>query len=250
MSIISSLQAEKTNKLVIPYTGKMFRSSLSKDNKALCFVINKGYVEMDDLTAMLRFVDDIEDIDVIVPVGDIEKIRLESGMIVYRQRVFFKSLKTMLSVCKLHCLFVSFPDSFHVTVNSVLNCTSELKYLERYSRRFAEPIDTWLMNCCLIQVHMLLKSMNMYSELEPRIEVILRGKRGYLDRSPFLIANYNIERHTSAIFLELDTLDERLFSEPVSDVILLTYGYTTKNVEADLEAGVFQKLSKKSMNRG
>ena len=247
MSIITGLQSEKRDKLVIPYTGKMFRSSISKDNKALCFVLNKGYVETDSLDDILRLLDDVEDVDVVIPVGGIDKVRTSDGDIVYRQRLFFKSLKTMLSLCRLHCLYVSFPETFHVTVNSVLNCVGELTYLERYSRRFGIPIDTWLKNCCLMHMHFLLKSVGMYSELEEQVNDALRGWTGYLDRSPFLISNYSIDTHTSSVFIEFDRTDRRLFTRPVDDILLLTYGYTTKNVEADIKSGYFDKLKKRSL---
>ena len=38
MSILNAIAVKGTNKFVVPCAGKMFRSSISKDDKALCFV--------------------------------------------------------------------------------------------------------------------------------------------------------------------------------------------------------------------
>ena len=80
----------------------------------------------------------------------------------------------------------------------------------------------------------------MYSEMEDRVAKILRGRKGYLNRAPFLVATYSIDDKSSGLFLELDTSDTRLYSTDVVDSLYLTYGYTTANVEEDVKRGVFK----------
>ena len=242
MSIIKAVSTNGSNKLVVPYAGKMFRSNISSDNKALCFVINKGYIETSDLTSMLTIIDDCENIKTIILVGTIEKIRLKrTKAIVYRQRVFFKSLKVMLNLCKLFGLRFELGNNFHITINNILNCVDDLKYLERYAIKFDEPIDVWLTNCCIINLNEILKNVGICSYLNDRVNLILRKKSGYLDRAPFLISSYSIDDKSSAIFLQYNYSDRRLFSyESTSDSFISDFGYTEKNIKKDIESGVFR----------
>lgn len=241
MAIGKILSSQGNNKLVIPYAGKMFKSSIAKNDKALCFVINKGYLEIADLRSMLKILDEIKGTDGFVLVGKIEKVRLKANKdIVYRQRIFFKSLKSMLSICKVFGIRFELGDDFHITINNVLNCVDDLVYLERYSAKFDEPIDVWLTNCCIVHLHSLLLNMGMHSDLTEKFHKVLKGKRGYLDRAPFLISSYNIEKKSSAIFLELDTKDTRLYSKDIKEKLFIEYGYTDCNVAEDIKGGAFK----------
>ena len=242
MSISKSLAFKTDNKLIIPFTGKMFRSNIAKDNKALCFLINRGYIETEDLDSMLEIIDTIAEIDAITLVGKIEKIK-NMGNITYRQRIFFKSLNKLLNFCKTVGLRFELAKDFRATINSIMNCRDELIYLERYALRFNETIDEWLTNCCIINLNYLLLSMGMYSSLAKRTNEILRGKKGYLDRSPYLVSSYDISTHSSGVFLQFCSLDDtRLFTpkDVKGDTLFMSYGYTTKNIESDRKAGVFK----------
>ena len=241
MSIGKVLSLKDNNKLVIPYPGKMFKSSIAPNDKALCFVINKGYLEISDLNTMLNIQDEFAKLDGVIFVGKTEKIRLKATKtIVYRQRLFFKSLRSVLGICKVLGLRFELGDDFHITVNNVLNCIEDLKYLERYSLKFKEPIDVWLTNCCIIHLHVLLKNMKMHSNLGTRVTKILNNKVGYLDRAPFLVSSYNIDTKSSAIFLELDTTDKRLYSKDIKEKLFIEYGYTDCNIKEDIRKGVFK----------
>ena len=70
MSIVRTLTAQNECKLVIPFPGKMFRSNISKRDRALCFVINKGYIDSVSLSNLLSVLDEFDDEDLIV-VGNI-----------------------------------------------------------------------------------------------------------------------------------------------------------------------------------
>lgn len=241
MSIVDAVAIKGNNKFVVPCAGKMFRSSISKDDKALCFVINKGYFETADLTSMLSILDDVLQIKDVVLVGKIEKVRMRyTKNIVYRQRVFFKNLRVFLSFCKVQGVRFELTDDFHISINNIMNCRDDLVYLERYAKRFDESIDDWLTHCCIIELFFLLKSLNMYSDLGKKSNQFLRGRINYLYRAPFLISSYNIDAKSSGIFLGFKAEDKRLYEDDVTGVDLLKYGYTQKNIEADIKGGAFK----------
>lgn len=241
MSILNAIAVKGTNKFVVPCAGKMFRSSISKDDKALCFVINKGYFETTDLISMLSILDYTTKVNDIVLVGKIEKVRLRtSKIIVYRQRVFFKNLRIFLNFCKVQGIRFELAQDFHISINNIMNCREDLIYLERYAKRFDESIDEWLTHCCTIELYYLLKSLNMYSDLSKRVNTYLRGRVNYLYRAPFLISSYSIDTKSSGIFLGFVAEDKRLYKDDVTGVDLLKYGYTQKNVEADIKGGAFK----------
>lgn len=241
MSILNAIAVKGTNKFVVPCAGKMFRSSISKDDKALCFVINKGYFETTDLISMLSILDYTTKVNDIVLVGKIEKVRLRtSKIIVYRQRVFFKNLRIFLNFCKVQGIRFELAQDFHISINNIMNCREDLIYLERYAKKFDESIDEWLTHCCTIELYYLLKSLNMYSDLSKRVNIYLRGRVNYLYRAPFLISSYSIDTKSSGIFLGFVAEDKRLYKDDVTGVDLLKYGYTQKNVEADIKGGAFK----------
>lgn len=241
MSIVDAVAIKGNNKFVVPCAGKMFRSSISKDDKALCFVINKGYFETADLTSMLSILDDVLQIKDVVLVGKIEKVRMRyTKNIVYRQRVFFKNLRVFLSFCKVQGVRFELTNDFHISINNIMNCRDDLVYLERYAKRFDESIDEWLTHCCIIELFFLLKSLNMYSDLGKKSNQFLRGRVNYLYRAPFLISSYNIDAKSSGIFLGFKAEDKRLYEDDVTGVELLKYGYTQKNIEADIKGGAFK----------
>lgn len=241
MSILNAIAVKGTNKFVVPCAGKMFRSSISKDDKALCFVINKGYFETTDLISMLSILDYTTKVNDIVLVGKIEKVRLRTSKIIaYRQRVFFKNLRIFLNFCKVQGIRFELAQDFHISINNIMNCREDLIYLERYAKRFDESIDEWLTHCCTIELYYLLKSLNMYSDLSKRVNIYLRGRVNYLYRAPFLISSYSIDTKSSGIFLGFVAEDKRLYKDDVTGVDLLKYGYTQKNVEADIKGGAFK----------
>lgn len=238
MSITRAVQAKGRNKLVIPSAGKMFKSNISKSDRALCFCINKGYFESESLSELLCLLDDCDSYSSIIVVGKTEKVRLSgSRTIVYRQRVFFKSLIDILNICKLNGFRFDLSNSFRISINNVLNCVEDLVYLEVLAARFGETIDTWLTNCCIIHLSHLLLSMDMYSNIIKYSTRILHGKEGYLDRAPFLISSYSIDNSTSGLFLGHDIEDKRLYSMTIEDKEKLVYGFTDSNIASDIKGG-------------
>lgn len=238
MSITAAVTEKSTSKFVIPCAGKMFRSSIEGNDKALCFLINKGYFETVNLNDMLDLVDDANKFDEVILVGSIEKVRLQkSKQIVYRQRIFTKSLHKLSGICEVLGVRVMLSPQFRVTINNVMNCRDELPFLERYARRFNETIDEWLTHCCIVELFYYFKSRGIATNMEWMVNRYLSNRENYLYRAPFLVSSYDIANHRSSVFLGFEAEDRRLYRDDVTGVQLLKYGYTQNNVESDKKAG-------------
>ena len=238
MSISKMITSSTDDKLVIPILGKMFRSSISKNNNGLAFLVNKGYFELVDLQSMLYLLDYCQentDNDIVL-VGKLNKVRLKSGKIVYRQRVFFRDLSKMLDCCRLFGLKIIVPKKAEVTMNNMVNCRDELKYLEWYAMKYNQTIDDYLLWTFKIQFHLLLKQERIYSGLQQSIDNFLKDKKGYLDRAPFIVRRYSIKEHSSSMFFYSDYSNESLFTPNLE-----SYGYTDRNKASDTKKGVFHK---------
>lgn len=238
MSFACDLASKTKSRLVIPYPSKMYRSNISKNNQALCFLINKGYFETVSLSDMLFILDNIQ-ADTIFYIGKIEKVCLYDNMLVYRQRVAFRNVSMILNLCRMTGIYFELGQDFHVTVDSLQDCFSDVKIMKHYAGKFSEPTDVWLTNCCIVHIYGLLRAMNLYTPLGNRVDKILYRRIGYFDRAPFLLASYDKEEKRSSIFLEMDTNDSRLYSTQIIDKYSLTYGYTTENIKKDRKVGLY-----------
>ena len=77
MSISKAIATRTNNKFVVPCAGKMFHSNVTDKNKALCFVLNKGYIQTDTLEEMKKFKRKIKkNYETIFSVGNIDKVIL------------------------------------------------------------------------------------------------------------------------------------------------------------------------------
>lgn len=246
MSITAAVTERSTSRFVIPCAGKMFRSSIEGGDKALCFLINKGYFETKQLPEMLEIIDAVSQFDDLILVGEVEKVRLNrTRQIVYRQRIFTKSLNRLCAVCEINGVRVNLASQFKVTINNIMNCREELPYLERYAKQFGETIDEWLTHCCIIELHNYFQSRNIATNMGSFVNRYLDGRVAYLHRAPFLISSYNISKHSSSVFLGFEAKDKRLYADEVTGIDLLKYGYTRNNVEADVKAGLMRKAGDK-----
>lgn len=237
MSILNSI-VDKNNRMVIPCSGKMFRSTLEGKNQALAFCLNKGYLDFADLSDLLLILDCLKESNSFILVGSIEKI-ISGNKLTYRQRIFFKSLNKLIEVCKHNGIIIEISKDFRININNVLNCLNELVYLERYARRFSQDIDTYLTNTCLVRLNNIFKQGSVKYVLNKNIDDLLSDKYGYLDRAPFVISDYDISSNTSGIFLESYVDDIRLYSAKVNVNNSILFGYTSNNVQEDMEKRCF-----------
>lgn len=229
------------SRFVVPCAGKLFRSSISRNDKALCFVLNKGYFESDSLKSLLSIVRSCDVFPNIVLVGGIEKIKLTKGSIVYRQRIFFRDLGELIGFCKASELRFELSADFHITINNVMNCLDDLVYLERYASRFDESIDAWLTHCLTIELWCLLTTFDVPTSVGKYANRYLRNRKNYLFRAPFLSSGYSIDTGTSGIFMGyIDGEDDRICDTGYVGTDGLVFGYTNKNILRDIKEGVFK----------
>ncbi len=238
MGISKAVTTTARSKFVVPSAGKMFRSSIAKNDEALCFILNKGYIESDSLFTLQDLVNKVSDIAEFVIVGTIQGVVVD-GVTVYRQRLFFRSIVKLLKLLHSFGMRFELDTGFHITINNIMNCINELQYLERYAAKFDETIDTWLTNCCIVHLNNLMTEMGVYNPYEQVTNRILAGRVGYLNRAPFLGGSYSIDTHSSSlVLLELPLSDRRMYTVNPDRVDQLIYGYTSSNILKDLKEGV------------
>ena len=244
MSIVKAVASKNNNKFVIPCAGKMFRSNVTTTNKALGFVLNKGYLQTDTIEEIENYKNLIKQgYDSVIYVGPPDKIRLRNeDKIVYRQRYFFKSFELLVQMCKFFCFEIIIDDEFEITINNVMNCQEDLQYLEIYAKKQDETITKYLTNTCLVHINDFLKVHNTYYKLPKNIDKFLEGKREYLERAPFLVVSYSIDKRESGIFIYNKYFkDTRKYNINIEhDVEKVNFGFTEENVKKDLKAGYFK----------
>ena len=224
----------------VPVSGKMISTSFNNRDKACCFVINKGYIEADTLQDMISLLDDIIDDKDFILVGSLSKVRLKgSGCVVYRQRLFFKSLYKLLEVCKDVEMDFILTEDFSIGISGVLGCINEVPYFGKYALKHGESVEDWLTNCCKIHLYNLMYEVGVpiSSSFKSEINKILTDKTGYLWRSPFLAKYFDPESKKSTIYLERCVQDSRT---GIGGSLQITEGFTKNNVKKDIKKGVFK----------
>lgn len=222
----------------------MFKSNVTATNKALCFVLNKGYLQTDTLEEMRHFKEVIEEkYETVIHVGNIDKIKLDdTNKIVYRQRFFFKNLQLILDVCKYYGFTFEVDKDFEITINNIINCQSDLKYLEIYAKKFNETITQYLTNTCMVYISDFLKVSDVMVKMPKDMNKCLEGKKNYLERAPFLVVSYSIDKKESGIFIwDKNFKDNRKFDvqkQHTADVV--DYGFTEEMIEADIKDKAFK----------
>ena len=224
MSLLTELT---TYRLCIPKPGKMFMSNISKTNQVLVYCINKGFFETDELEDM-QYILNVCKSEKFVEVGSIEKVKLNEGEIVYRQRVFFKSFKEILDICKQNLVMVKFSKNFHFDINSVMNILEYLPALEKYAAEYNETIEEFLLNNFMIFMDLLLERYEMFSQYQLKARQLKEDRDwlAYIDRAPYVLSSYSIDDKTSAIF--------HLVGDDFAD---FESGFTTDNLKKDKKLG-------------
>lgn len=252
MSQLLELIKEEPFKFVIPNPGKCFKSRISKRDKVLLLVLNKGYIEAESLDVcyyVTAFLDSHKN-SFFIPIGNIEKVRLSrTKKVVYRQRIYFKSFATLLKVLKELKASIIIDKSFEVTTNTLMNVINDLPILERYARDVKTDVNTWLTNVCKILIYESCKKLNMTDmiNLTSSVYQVPKGTGGYLNRAPLLCGSYSVINHTSSVFRVEDLTNETLYDNSIFDKkitgdvkTLLDYGYTDFNIKKDIKRGVFK----------
>lgn len=216
-------------RFVIPVAGSMKTVEVSACSTYLAFSINKGYFEadtLDDLNSVLEFCEESSNI---TKIAKTSLITVKGKDKFYRQRIYFKSLEEVFLYCRDNNIVVSLAESFCVNINSVMSCIENLKVLRKYSTLVGVTIDEWLTNCCIFQLKYFAYVVGVTLESDWFIpEHILYKRKGYMNRSPYLLQN------TKNVIM-IDTDNEAIFTE--TGIL----GYTSENVRKDRKRGVLSK---------
>ena len=239
--VVSTISVD--DKFVIPCAGKMVWSTVSKTDKALCFVLNKGFVETDTLEDMLDIIDYIrKHSDTLLIVGNIDKVKLRnSEKIVYRQRVFYNDLKELILMCASYGMKIEVPDTFRISIDNITRCVDILPYIEKYASFFNETIENWLTKTCLIHLKNLLMLYDVLFAYNLSLNIDGERAEGYMNRAPFLMSSFDTRLKKSSVFIEpMSVFDNKKYYE--SEIINrndleLINGFTLNNIANDKKEG-------------
>lgn len=225
------------SKIVIPTAGKLIHIKVKRYGKVLCFVLNRGYIESKTLQDMLCLEQILDKVDSVNYVGKINKVVLNNGATVYRHRLYFTSLATIVKVCKDNNIEFLLGNSFSIDSNHLMNCTDDLNILSQYARRHNKTINEWLTDTCKIAIYELLKEIGLTSKslTSDSIKEIINGKVGYLTRAPLLVTDYIPKTHKAVFMMPISLQNEKLYDLKSSEVSILDIGYTSKGVKHDIK---------------
>ena len=229
-------ESNKNDRFMLSFVTNIINTNITKNNRALCFVVNLGYIETDNTDSINEICSGDCPFEVL---GDIEEGYNKDGSVVYRQKAKFSSLVEVIKHMKVNGISIGVSDNFSVRSETLINIAEVLKYIKAYNPDSNSVID-YMNNCCIIQLHCLIKSLGADSLLDDMVNEILKDHQGYLNRSLFLISSYNIENKMFGFFLPSVVDDERLYTIEIKDKKDFIYGFTSKNVRADKKKGVFK----------
>lgn len=260
MSKIADLIKKEKVSFVIPYASKLEYSTIGKDDKALTYIINKGYIESESMEVCYYFSLFLEStlVNKFARVGNVEKIRLKNNLSVFRQRVYFTDLSLLFQILKQFDVVLVIPSSFKIGISQMSNCLDSIKDLEMYfndKKNLKYSLDTWLTDCCLVQLYIMCMidgiSINFYKNLNTML------KDGLLNRAPYICISQDKKKHISSIFIPpkeflmlkndngvlIDLLSDYLekqhnkyqheYTQRSNDVDVPIYGFTTNNIKQD-----------------
>lgn len=261
MSKIADSIRDNDLQFVIPYASKMFYSYISKDDKALCFMLNKGFIESKSLEVCYAFSLFLDNTlgDSFTIVGKIDKVRLTNDTIVYRQRVLFTSLSLLLPILSNFNVVLTIPKTFKIGISQMSRCFDSIPSLESYMEFKSSAkytLDTWLTDCCLIQLLIFCNiekvEFNSYRSIN---DILIPG---LLDRAPYVCGSFDSKLHKSSVLippreylvikntlgvdidiltnsleLQHDTLSKN-YSILYKNESIPIYGFTTRNIKQDI----------------
>lgn len=200
--------------LVIPYNDNLDLVSHNKDT-ILTFNIDKLYIQSTDLKTILAVIDAFQTYDIVTTVGDIDKVVTLKGLF-YRQRLYVKDFGRVLQLCKKYTIEVDIDKDFRITINSFKDTYSELSNLYKYATLSCLPLDTWLKNCFILQLHTYLASISFTTNIDVKEINTIIAQTSFIDRSPYLKLN-----------------NTEYFS------IIPDAGYSLKSIKQDKKEGLF-----------
>lgn len=250
-----SVLLSSSNKFVIPEPSRFMYSSISSNDKALCYIINRGYFEDDDLSAVKVFNTGVEtrtkgDLKL---VGDIDKIKLRTGNVVYRQRVYFRNVGKLLQLLGHFTITLEIPESYRVGIEHVVKCSKALPSLWKYyqdKKGAYSSIEEWLTCASVAQLYAQCILNNV------KIETYIPSKKlfsqGCLVRAPYLSYYMDVNKRKSSVFVASDDMFKQNYKGSLFSKEGMKYkGYSTLvGSDIGLYGFTFSNLVKDGLRKG
>ena len=210
--------------------------------KALCYGTTRGFFETSQLDTMLSLIDELTLLETVKLVEEIDKVKMRDGRIVYRQRIYFTSLETIIKLCKKLGFGFNLTDDVHITGKSMKIIQKDLPYLYKYANDLNIDVDDWLILVFRYYCFVYLQKKNMLDlsgideSYFAEIEVIY----GLLNRAPYFLSVCDIAKHRFTVLQYVDIENEHLFTAlDKATVSFYNYGFTNLNVLEDKKKGMF-----------
>lgn len=204
--------------------------------KVLAYQLDKGYFQSDSLEEMCVFLESISKSGNFKLVGAIDKIRIKSDdSIKYRQRLYFYSFDKLLILCEKMSVFVGLSEDFHIRMEQLSSCHSDLPYMTQYARKRGISLDKWLRNAFILQLgfYMRARGFQDITNIDEISSALLKTK-GYCDRAPLLAIDFNRVNHTIGLAYSSYGEDSLLFTNSSDDC------YSDKNLRIDRKRGILK----------
>ena len=231
-----------TNCFYIP-TINLMHVKLNDSIKSLCFGITRGYFETESLEDMLLIVDYLEQTDIKI-IDNIDKIKMQDGTIVYRQRLYFVSLEDVVDVCKRFNLGFNLTDDISISSSSYTNIRKDMTFLEVYANQLHMSVENWLILVFRYYCVVYLKYKNLMdlSSIDEDFFTEIETIHGLLNRAPYFLSICDITKHKFVVLQYFDIENEHLYT--IGDngtTSFFSYGFTNLTVLQDKKNGVFIK---------
>ena len=176
-----------TDRFVVPTAGKIIHTKVDK-TIILCYVVNKGYIETCSLERYRELECSLKSIKGVYFVSSINKVKQKSGVVKYRRRLYIEDLSIFINFCSLQGIRFELGNGFALRLDTLANCTSEIKFLYSYASNQKESLESWLTNTFKLRLYEYFSyiNYNLHNINEETVESILSGKLAYLNRAPFL----------------------------------------------------------------
>ena len=235
---------------IIPQISSLEYSNISKTDKALCYVLDRGFIEAESLKScylMSTFLCSTLS-NKFFKVGSIDKVKLKTQKTVFRQRIYFTDLSLLLSILSNFSIDLIIPKSFRVRISNFVNCNECIPNLTKYLKKKGYTnysLDSWLTDSCIIQLFILCKLDNVNLSLYKSLSKIY--KKGLLVRAPYICGDFSlIKKRSSLVVLPSDIVKNNTYDGILSNTGLSSsytikhnnksvpmFGYTLRNVKHD-----------------
>lgn len=232
----------RVNSFYIP-TINLMHVKLSDSIKSLCFGITRGFFETSELPDMLKLVNRLATTDIKL-VDNIDKIKMQDGTVVYRQRVYFVCLEDVANICRELNFGFDLTDDIYITNSSYTNIRKDMAFLETYAAKLHLTLEHWLILVFRYYCFIYLKHKDLLdlSSIDEDLFAEIETVHGLLDRAPYFLSICDIAKYKFVVLQQFDIENEHLYTiDNKGTSSFFSYGFTNLTVLQDKKDGVFIK---------